>query len=83
MIKNITMELSDYIARIEEETIEKFMLITGKGNLYAFKDAGYTITKQQIKDGIDGIMLFRITLMRYNDEIIHQDIEIKINTTME
>ena len=83
MIRNITQVLLEYIERTKEETIEKFMLITGTGDSYSFRDAGYTITKQQIKDGIYGVMLFRIILMRYDDEIIHQDIEIKINTTME
>lgn len=83
MVKSIINEVSKYLARSEEATMKKFIRITGKNDKWSFADAGYTITEQKLKDGIDGIMLWRMTLMRYDQEVVHQDIEVKINITME
>lgn len=83
MNKSITTEVSEYLARIEDETIKKIMAISGKSDRYSFENAGYDITKQQLKGGIDGIMSWRITLTRYGEEIIHRDITVKMTTVME
>lgn len=83
MVKSIINDVSEYLARSEETTMRKFMLITGKNDQWSFADAGYKIARQRLKDGIDGTMLWRITLLRYDQEVIHQDIEVRFNITME
>jgi hypothetical protein len=83
MVKSIINDISGYLARSEETTMRKFMRITGKNDQWSFADAGYKIARQRLKDGIDGTMLWRITLLRYDQEVIHQDIEVKFNITME
>ncbi len=82
-MKAIIDEISDYLACAEERTINNFMRLVDKGDARSFRSAGYTIIQQKLKDGIDGIMLWRMTLMHHDCEIIHQDIEIILKITME
>jgi hypothetical protein len=83
MMEKVISEISDYLAREEEKTIKKFMRIANKSDIWSFNNAGYTITQQKLKSGMDGIMSWRMTLMRRDCEVIHQDIEVILRITME
>ena len=88
------MKLAEFLAESEEKTIEEFMRIAGlkteycaseafwetKEVLNKFHEAGYTIEEQQLKNGCDGIMIWRMTLLRDNRGICYQDIEIRMES---
>ena len=82
MIENMLVDISVYLARAEERTIHEFINIVGYRTYEEFKEAGYIIISQKVKDGRDGIMLWKMSLLHDKTEIAHQNIEIKLDTEM-
>lgn len=90
------MKLSEFLAESEEDILMCFIdyvileneyktagKFSGMKNIiHTFHDLGYSVDEEQLKDGYDGTMKWRMTLRRDGQEICHRDIEINIKTLM-
>lgn len=87
-------EIGTFLAKAEEKTISEFMVIAGLGKEYQsansipkiksvlkkFAEQGYSIKHRKISNKMNEPMIWRISLLLDDNEIIRQDIKITFNT---